>query len=77
MLLQQICDICDTQACQAPVRVVMDKTELFYSDAPIVLDSDLRVFPLLSVSHYLHTHNSIHGDSLYMTYSLFCFCLAL
>lgn len=78
MLLQQICDS-DTQERQAPVCVscMMDKAELFYSDVLKVLVSDLRVFPLLSVHHYLHTRIRIHGDSLCMTYSLCCFCLAL
>lgn len=78
MLLQQICDS-DTQERQAPVCVscMMDKAELFYSDVLKVLVSDLRVFPLLSVHHYLGTRIRIHGDSLYMTYSICCFCLTL
>lgn len=56
--------------CQAPVCVscMTDKAELVYSDVLKGLDSDLRLFRLLSVSCYLHTHIWIHWDSLCMPF---------
>lgn len=75
MLLQSVCHS-DTQEranvtlCLAPVCVscMTDKAELVYSDVLKGLDSDLRLFLLLSVTCYLHTHIWIHWDSLYMPF---------